>query len=62
MCTKTIVIPRDNIKAKVIVDNVKLELVKEFKYLWQTITADAKTETEIRICTCIAKVSQSFIK
>ena len=44
-----------NSKANVIVDNVELEQVKEFKYLGQTITADAKTETEIRIRTCIAK-------
>ena len=54
--TKTMVISSDkNSKANVIVDNVELEQVKEFKYLGQTITADAKTETEIRIRTCIAK-------
>ena len=50
------VISRDsNTKANVIVDNVELEQVKEFKYLGQTITADAKTETEIRIRSGIAK-------
>ena len=46
----SMVISRDkNTKANVIVDNVALEQVKEFKYLGQIITADAKTETEIRI-------------
>ena len=55
--TKTMVISNDtNSKANVIVDNVELEQVKEFKYLGQTITADNKTETEIRIRTCIARI------
>ena len=52
----SMVISRDkNTKANVIVDNVALEQVKEFKYLGQTITAEAKTEREIRIRTGIAK-------
>ena len=50
------VISRDNnTKANVIVNNEELEQVEEFKYLGQTVTADAKTEREIRIRTGIAK-------
>ena len=50
------VICRDNnTKANVILHNVELEQINEFKYLGQTIIADAKTETKIRIRTCIAK-------
>ena len=44
------VISRDNnTKANIIINSEELEKVEDFKYLGQTITADAKTENEIRV-------------
>ena len=43
--TKTMVISRNNnLKANITINNEELEQVEEFKYLGQTIAADAKTE------------------
>ena len=54
--TKTMVISRDiGTRANISIDNEELEQVEEFKYLGQTITADAKTEKEIKIRIGIAK-------
>ena len=54
--TKTMIISRDNgTRANISIDNEELEQVEEFKYLGQTITADAKTEKEIKIRIGIAK-------
>ena len=53
--TKTMVIHRhNNTKAKITKKKRKLKQVEEFKYLGQTITADAKTEKEPRIHSEIA--------
>ena len=61
--TKTMVISRNNnTKANITINNEELEQVEEFKYLGQTITADAKTEKEIRIRTGIAKSRFQEIK
>ena len=61
--TKTMVMSRDNnTKAKIIINSEELEQVEEFKYLGQTITADAKTENEIRIRTGIEKSRFQEIK
>ena len=54
--TKTMVISRDTgTRANISIDNEELEQVEEFKYLGQTVTADAKTEKEIKIRIGIAK-------
>ena len=49
-------------KANFTINNEELEQVEEFKYIGQTITADAKTEKEIRIRTGIAKSRFQEIK
>ena len=49
-------------KANFTINNEELEQVEEFKYIGQTITADAKTEKEIRIRTRIAKSRFQEIK
>ena len=52
----------NNTKANITINNEELEQVEEFKYLRQTITADAKTEKEIRTRTRIAKSRFQEIK
>ena len=54
--TKTMVISRDiGTRANISIDNEELVQVVEFKYLGQKITADAKTEKEIKLRIGMAK-------